>query len=163
MPYDTRAAIGPGTSGKPAETFCRYPIHHHCHYINFAFKSDRLLGLARVYLNATDPKLASNWDTRTICFTRKKLKSRGTSVKPALFRFSAELETLLKRLPTAGQLFPYLCSSVAESSMQPCVQRRATDADLGGKGVLSQAALVILVENLRPLCGRGVRWRRIVD
>jgi len=51
-----------------------------------------------------------NWDTRTICFTRKKLKSRGTSVKPALFRFSAEVETILKRLPTAGQLFPYLCT-----------------------------------------------------
>jgi len=35
-----------------------------------------------------------NWEARTICFTRKKLKSRGTSVKPSLFRFSAEVETI---------------------------------------------------------------------
>jgi len=51
-----------------------------------------------------------NWEARTICFTRKKLKSRGTSVKPALFRFSAEVEAILKRLPAEGQLFPYLCT-----------------------------------------------------
>src|ERR1039457_2136990 len=27
-----------------------------------------------------------NWEERTICFTRKKLKSRGTNLKPTLFR-----------------------------------------------------------------------------
>jgi integrase len=51
-----------------------------------------------------------NWDTRTIFFTGKKLRSRGTNVKPALFRFSAEVEVILKQLPVAGQLFPYLCA-----------------------------------------------------
>jgi site-specific recombinase XerD len=51
-----------------------------------------------------------NWETRTICFTRKKLKSRGTSVKPTLFRFSADIEAILKRRPTSGQLFPYLAT-----------------------------------------------------
>ncbi len=51
-----------------------------------------------------------NWEARTICFTRKKLKSRGTSVNPALLRFSAEVEAILKRLPAEGQLFPYLCT-----------------------------------------------------
>jgi integrase len=51
-----------------------------------------------------------NWDERTICFTRKKLKSRGTNLKPTLFRFSAEIELLLKRRPAAGPLFPYLCT-----------------------------------------------------
>ena len=51
-----------------------------------------------------------NWDTRTIFFTGKKLRSRGTNVKPALFRFSAEVEVTLKQLPVAGQLFPYLCA-----------------------------------------------------
>src|ERR1017187_5449220 len=65
-----------------------------------------------------------NWAERTLCFTRKKLKSRGTSVKPALFRFSAEVEVILKRLPTAGQLFPYLCtvraSDRATESKQRC-------------------------------------------
>ncbi len=51
-----------------------------------------------------------NWDERTICFTRKKLKSRGSNLKPTLFRFSAEIEALLKRRPAAGPLFPYLCT-----------------------------------------------------
>jgi integrase len=54
-----------------------------------------------------------NWEARTICFTRKKLKSRGTSVKPALFRFSADVEVILKRrlaIATNGCLFPYLAT-----------------------------------------------------
>jgi hypothetical protein len=29
-----------------------------------------------------------NWEARTICFTRKKLESRGTNLKPTLLRFS---------------------------------------------------------------------------
>ncbi len=49
-----------------------------------------------------------NWNTRTICFTRKKLKSRDTSIKPTLFRFSADIEAVLKRRPAVGQLFSYL-------------------------------------------------------
>ncbi len=51
-----------------------------------------------------------NWEARTICFTRKKLKSRGANLKPTLFRFSAEIEALLKRRPATGPLFPYLCT-----------------------------------------------------
>jgi hypothetical protein len=39
-----------------------------------------------------------NWNTRTISFTRKKLKSRGTNIQPTLFRFSADVEVILKRL-----------------------------------------------------------------
>jgi Phage integrase family len=50
-----------------------------------------------------------NWEAKTICFTRKKLKSRG-NLKPTLFRFSAEIEAVLKRRPAVGQLFPYLCT-----------------------------------------------------
>jgi integrase len=46
---------------------------------------------------------------KTICFTRKKLKSRN-NLKPTLFRFSADIEVILKRRPTSGQLFPYLCT-----------------------------------------------------
>jgi site-specific recombinase XerD len=50
-----------------------------------------------------------NWNTRTICFTRKKLKSRGgIGIKPALIRFGAEIEAILKRRPAVGPLFPYL-------------------------------------------------------
>jgi integrase len=51
-----------------------------------------------------------NWEARTICFTRKKLKSRGTNIKPTLFRFSADIEAILKRRPVSGPLFPYLCT-----------------------------------------------------
>ena len=51
-----------------------------------------------------------NWEARTICFTRKKLKSRGTSIKPTLFRFSADIAAVLKRRPAVGPLFPYLCT-----------------------------------------------------
>jgi site-specific recombinase XerD len=51
-----------------------------------------------------------DWESRTICFTRKKLKSHGTNVKPTLFRFSADIEAILKRRPISGQLFPYLCT-----------------------------------------------------
>jgi integrase len=50
-----------------------------------------------------------NWQTRTICFTRKKLKGRA-NIKPTLFRFSADIEAVLKRRPATGQLFPYLCT-----------------------------------------------------
>ena len=38
------------------------------------------------------------------------MKSRGTNLKPTLFRFSAEIEALLKRRPASGPLFPYLCT-----------------------------------------------------
>jgi len=52
-----------------------------------------------------------NWNTRTICFTRKKLKGRaGPAINPTLFRFSADIEAVLKRRPAVGQLFPYLCT-----------------------------------------------------
>ena len=49
-----------------------------------------------------------NWNTRTIAYTRKKLKSRGSSVKPALLRFGDEVAAILQRRPQAGPLFPYL-------------------------------------------------------
>jgi integrase len=50
-----------------------------------------------------------NWDTRTIIYSRAKLKSRnGTGIKPALIRFGREVEAILKRRPSVGPLFPYL-------------------------------------------------------
>jgi integrase len=48
-----------------------------------------------------------NWQSRTISYSRAKLKSRS-GVKPALIRFGAEVEAILKRLPQNGPLFPYL-------------------------------------------------------
>jgi site-specific recombinase XerD len=51
-----------------------------------------------------------DWNTRTISYSRAKLKSRGTAIKPALIRFGAEIEAILKRRPASGPLFPYLCT-----------------------------------------------------
>ncbi len=51
-----------------------------------------------------------DWNTRTISYSRAKLKSRGMAVKPALIRFGAEIEAILKRRPASGPLFPYLCT-----------------------------------------------------
>jgi hypothetical protein len=58
-----------------------------------------------------------NWEACTICFTRKKLKSRGTNLKPTLFRFSVEIEALLIRHPATGPLFQYLSTVMAAVSV----------------------------------------------
>jgi integrase len=50
-----------------------------------------------------------DWAQNTICYTRKKLKSRGgTDIKPPLIRFGAEVAAILKHRPQSGPLFPYL-------------------------------------------------------
>jgi integrase len=49
-----------------------------------------------------------DWEQQTICYSRKKLKSRGSNVKPALIRFGNEVAAILKRRPPAGPLFSYL-------------------------------------------------------
>ncbi len=49
-----------------------------------------------------------DWANSTISYTRKKLKSRGTQIKPPLIRFGAEVAAILKRRPQSGPLFPYL-------------------------------------------------------
>jgi site-specific recombinase XerD len=50
-----------------------------------------------------------DWNSRTISYSRAKLKSRGgIGIKPALIRFGAEIEAILKRRPAVGPLFPYL-------------------------------------------------------
>jgi hypothetical protein len=52
-----------------------------------------------------------DWNSRTISYSRAKLKSRGgNGIKPALIRFGAEIEAILKRRPAVGPLFPYLCT-----------------------------------------------------
>ncbi|MEY2410607.1 MAG: hypothetical protein QOF48_3277 [Verrucomicrobiota bacterium] len=50
----------------------------------------------------------NDWNNSTLCYSRRKLKSRGTVINPALIRFGAEVEAILKRRPAAGPLFPYL-------------------------------------------------------
>jgi integrase len=49
-----------------------------------------------------------DWQNHTICYSRMKLKSRGTAVKPALIRFGEDVAAILKRRPATGALFPYL-------------------------------------------------------
>ena len=49
-----------------------------------------------------------NWEARTICYSRKKLKSHGSQVKPALIRFGQEVADILERRPRSGPIFPYL-------------------------------------------------------
>jgi integrase len=52
-----------------------------------------------------------DWNSRTISYSRAKLKSRGgMGIKPALIRFGAEIEAILSRRPGSGPLFPYLCT-----------------------------------------------------
>ena len=42
-------------------------------------------------------------------YSRAKLRSRGgIGIKPALIRFGAEIEAILKRRPAVGPLFQYL-------------------------------------------------------
>ena len=50
-----------------------------------------------------------DWHQRTISYSRKKLKGRA-GIKPALIRFGAEVEAILRRRPATGSLFPYLCT-----------------------------------------------------
>jgi integrase len=50
-----------------------------------------------------------DWNSHTISYSRAKLKSRGgIGIKPALIRFGAEIEAILRRRPAMGPLFPYL-------------------------------------------------------
>lgn len=49
-----------------------------------------------------------DWEHRTICYSRRKLKSRGGNIKPALIRFADEVAAILRRRPQTGPLFPYL-------------------------------------------------------
>jgi len=56
------------------------------------------------YLSAED----IDWEQRTICYSRQKLKSRGSNIKPALIRFGEDVAEVLKRRPQTGPLFPYL-------------------------------------------------------
>ena len=60
----------------------------------------------RAWLTAEDV----DWNQRTICYSRKKLKSRGTAIKPALIRFGEDVAAILNRRAASGPLFPYLRS-----------------------------------------------------
>lgn len=65
-----------------------------------------------------------DWNNRTLSYGRKKLKSRNSnSIKPALIRFSAEVERILRQRPQRGALFPYLCNVRASDRATEFKQR----------------------------------------
>ena len=72
-----------------------------------------------------------DWTQRTICYSRKKLKGRA-GIRPALIRFGAEVEVILRRLPATGALFPYLAT--VRASDRATEFRQRCDG-LGIKGV----------------------------
>lgn len=74
-----------------------------------------------------------DWAQRTICYSRKKLLSRGSSgIQPALIRFGEEVAAILQRRPGTGPLFPYLRTVRAGDRATAFKQRCA---GLGIKGV----------------------------
>jgi integrase len=73
-----------------------------------------------------------DWNSRTISYSRMKLKSRGTAIKPALIRFGEDVAAILKRRPQTGALFPYLCTVRAGDRATEFKQRCE---GLGIKGV----------------------------
>lgn len=61
--------------------------------------------------NLTDEDI--DWVDRLICFNRKKLLQRmqeNPHLKPAMIKFGSKIEEVLKRRPSKGPLFPYLCT-----------------------------------------------------
>jgi integrase len=54
-----------------------------------------------------------DWDDRLICYDRKKMLQRmqeNPNLKPPMIKFGAKIEEVLRRRPTKGPLFPYLCT-----------------------------------------------------
>jgi len=95
-----------------------------------------------------------DWASHTICYTRKKLKSRGTSIKPPLIRFGAEVAEVLKRRPQSGPLFPYLRTvrpgDRATEFKQRCIR-------VGVEGVSLHSYRYAWAERARKC---GYSWRR---
>ena len=63
-----------------------------------------------------------DWHQRTISYSRKKLKGRE-GAKPALIRFGAEVEAILRRRAAVGALFPYLATVRASDRATEFKQR----------------------------------------
>jgi integrase len=54
-----------------------------------------------------------DWDDRLVCYSRRKMLQRmqeNPNLKPPMIRFGLQVEAILKRRPTTGPLFPYLCT-----------------------------------------------------
>ncbi len=72
-----------------------------------------------------------DWNGSTISYTRKKLKSRGTTIKPPLIRFGAEVAAILKHRPQSGPLFPYL-RTVRPSDRATEFKQRCQQLEISG-------------------------------
>jgi len=61
--------------------------------------------------NLTDEDI--DWDDRLVCYNRRKMLQRmqeNSNLKPPMIRFGRGIEAVLRRRPTKGPLFPYLCT-----------------------------------------------------
>jgi integrase len=61
--------------------------------------------------NLTDEDI--DWDERVICYNRQKLLQRmqeNPALKAPMIRFGPKVEKVLRRRPSTGSLFPYLCT-----------------------------------------------------
>ncbi len=72
-----------------------------------------------------------DWEHRTLCYSRKKLKSRGGRINPALIRFGDQVAAILKNRPQTGPLFPYL-SRVRAGDRATEFKQRCQQLKIGG-------------------------------
>ena len=67
-----------------------------------------------------------DWSDHLICYNRKKLLQRmreNPNMKPPMIKFGPKVETVLKRRPLKGPLFPYLCTVRASDRATEFKQR----------------------------------------
>jgi len=89
-----------------------------------------------------------DWANRVIAYSRKKTASL------AFIHFGEEIETILKRLPVSGPLFPYLCRVRSSDRATEFKQRCA---GLGIKGVTLHSYRYAWAERARK-CGYPERF-----
>ena len=98
-----------------------------------------------------------DWNSRTISYSRAKLKTRGTAIKPALIRFGAEIEDILKRRPAVGPLFPYLrtvrAGDRATEFKQRCVGLEISGVSLHSYRYAWAECCLISIATTAPLRG----------
>lgn len=67
-----------------------------------------------------------DWNDRLICYNRKKMEQRmkeNPKLKPPMIKFGKKIEDILKRRPSKGPIFPYLCTVRASDRATEFKQR----------------------------------------
>jgi hypothetical protein len=72
-----------------------------------------------------------DWNQRTICYSRKKLKSRATAIKPALIRFGEDVAAILKRRPQSAGHCRVLPSPIWKTSCRKSASDGTLDCGYG--------------------------------